>query len=250
MASPASPGWNALLTLADAWYWRHEELSADRLDQRFLEWLTPHERVHRQKLRTPALRHAYLASRVLCRAALSHYTHVDPATWAFTARKHGKPAIARPADFRAVQFNISHTDGLIVCVVTRAGEIGIDVEETSREMDIAQIGRHFFSTDEQGHLSTLSTKQRKSRFFELWVLKEAYLKGRGMGLSGSPDQFSIRWDSKANPLSIGNWQLALHRPTARHVAATAIRQRRNAPTIPVRWRDGDDLFQTGVPIEG
>jgi 4'-phosphopantetheinyl transferase len=233
----------------DAWYCRPEELSADKLDEKFLGWLTAEERVHRQKLRTPTMRHAYLATRALCRMALSHSTHVDPATWVFRANQHGKPAVARPAAFRAVRFNISHTGGLIVCVVTRAGEIGIDVEETSREVDIAQIARHFFSADEQAHLSTLSAKQRKSRFFELWVLKEAYLKGRGTGLSRSPEQFSIRWDSEANPLSIGNWQLALHRPTARHVAATAIRQRSGASRIPIRWRDGRDLFETGIPIE-
>ena len=235
---------------ADAWYCRPEELRRDRLEQRFLHWLTPSERVYRQKLRTATMRHDYLTTRALCRLALSHFTEVDPVTWTFNAGKYGKPAIARPAAFRGVRSNISHTDGLIVCAVTRGGEIGVDVEETSREVEIAQIARHFFSDDEQEHLSTLSAKQRKSRFFELWVLKEAYLKGRGMGLSLSPDSFSIRWDNKTKPLPIGNWQLALHRPTARHVAATAIRQRRGAPTIPVRWRDGRVLFETDIPVEG
>jgi len=88
--------------------------------------------------------------RALCRLALSHYTGVDPATWVFTAGKYGKPAIARPAAFRAARFNLSHTDGLIVCAVGRAGEIGIDVEDTSRQVDIVQISRHFFSADEEG----------------------------------------------------------------------------------------------------
>jgi 4'-phosphopantetheinyl transferase len=234
---------------ADVWYCRPEDLPADRLEQKFLEWLTPGERAHRQKLRTATMRHDYLAARALCRLALSHCTDVDPGTWVFTAGKYGKPAIARPAGFRPARFNLSHTDGLIVCAVSRAGEIGIDVEETSREVDIVQISRHFFSADEQGHLSTLSAKERKSRFFELWVLKEAYLKGRGMGLSKSLNEFSIQWDPKGKPHSIGNWQLALHRPTARHIAATAMRQRRDASTIPVRWRDGHRLFETDISIE-
>jgi 4'-phosphopantetheinyl transferase len=234
---------------ADAWYCRPEELRTDRLEQKFLNWLTPDEHVHRQKLRTPTMRHVYLATRALCRVALSLHTHVDPAAWEFRARKHGKPAIAGPAAFRSLRFNISHTDGLIVCVVTRGAEIGIDVEEISRDVDIAQVARHFFSADEQELLSTLSAKEQKSRFFELWVLKEAYLKGRGMGLSRSPDELSIRFDSKGNALPFGNWQLAVHRPTARHLAATAIRQRRGASTIPVRWRDGRELFETGIPIE-
>ncbi len=195
------------------------------------------------------MQHDYLATRALCRLALSHCTDVDPATWVFTAGKFGKPTIARPVAFRPLRFNLSHTDGLIVCAVSRAGEIGIDVEQTSREVDIAQISRHFFSADEQRHLSTLSAKERKSRFFELWVLKEAYLKGRGMGLSKSLDAFSIQWDRKGKPLSIGNWQLALHRPTARHIAATAIRQRRDASTFPVRWRDAHQLFETDISIE-
>jgi 4'-phosphopantetheinyl transferase len=234
---------------ADLWYCRPEELPAHKLEQKFLEWLTPSERAHRQKLRTATMRHDYLATRALCRLALSHSTGVDPATWVFTAGKFGKPAIARPPAFRPVRFNLSHTDGLIVCAVSRAGEIGIDVEETSREVDIAQISRHFFSADEQGHLSTLSAKERKRRFFQLWVLKEAYLKGRGIGLSKALDEVSIQWERKGKPLSIGNWQLALHRPTARHIAATAMRQRRHASTIPLRWRDGHQLFETHIPIE-
>jgi len=82
------------------------------------------------------------------------------------------------------------------------------------------------------------------------VLKEAYLKGRGMGLSKSLDEFSIQWDRKGKPLSIGNWRLAPHRPTARHITATAMRQRRDTSTIPVRWRDGHQLFETDISIEG
>jgi 4'-phosphopantetheinyl transferase len=234
---------------ADAWYCRPEELSADKLERRFLPWLTPGERLHRQKLRTPAMRHDYLATRALCRLSLSHHTHVDPTTWAFTAGKQGKPAIAGAPPFRSLHFNISHTDGLIVCAITRAGEIGIDVEETSREVDLAQVARHFFSPDEQAHLSNLSAKERKTRFFQLWVLKEAYLKGRGMGLSKSPDEFSIRFSSRENPLPIGNWQLALHYPTPRHVAATAIRRPRSAAKAPIHWRDAHELFETGIPIQ-
>jgi 4'-phosphopantetheinyl transferase len=212
-------------------------------------WLTPSERQHHQKLKTPKLQHEYLAARALCRITLSRYTRVDPADWKFTTGLNGKPKIAGPAGFASLRFNLTHTEGLIICLISRAGEVGIDAEETSREVDISQVTKHFFSKIERASLEQFPPERRAIRFFEQWVLKEAYLKGKGQGLMREPNRFTIEMDAKGKPLPKGLWQFSIHRSGPHHVAATAIRPRRGIGALPVKWFTSQGLLEAGIPIE-
>jgi len=211
-----------------------------------LGWLSPDELGHLGRLKNEALRREYVATRVLCRAALSRYAEVDPADWRFRAGKHGKPRIAGPKGFTSLRFNLTHTKGLVICLVTRAGEVGVDAEETSRQVEIDSVAKHFFSKIERASLAKLPRTRRKLRFFELWVLKEAYLKGRGDGLLREPDQFTVEIGDDRRALPLGNWQLTLHRPSRRHVAAAAVRSEK---AVPIKWIDAKGLFEAGVAVE-
>jgi 4'-phosphopantetheinyl transferase len=240
MSSP----WNELQTSAHAWHINPAKLSYAVLEQLSERWLDPGELTYLRKLPKRTLQHNYLAVRILCRAVLSHYTNVDPADWRFKPTSHGKPKIASPRNYSSLHFNLTHIEGMIVCLISRAGELGIDAEKISRRVNIDEITRHFFSRSEQAELAKLAPKRRNKRFFEIWVLKEAYLKGRSRGLSISPERVSIQFHPRGNPAPIRTWQLALHHPTARHVAATAIRVQPSDPPIPIIWRNAAELFKT------
>jgi 4'-phosphopantetheinyl transferase len=233
---------------ADAWHMEREKLPTRILDVISLSWLDPGEQAYFQKIPRAEVRLQYLATRILCRRVLSHYAKIHPTEWRFAAGAHGKPRIARPRAFSSLRFNLTHTRGLIVCLVSRAGEVGVDVEEISRKVDIVEIIRHFFARSEREMLDRLTGATRTRRFFELWVLKEAYLKARGRGLSISPQRIPIHLDESGEPAPIRDWQLALHRPTPRHVAATAIRSPQGRP-IAVRWHDAAQLFKAGIAVE-
>ena len=161
-----------------------------------------------------------------------------------------KPKIIGPADFKSLRFNLAHTSGLVICLVSRAGEVGVDAEETSRLVDIAQVARHFLSRREQACLENLPAHLRIARFFKQWVLREAYLKGIGKGIAHAPERFTVRLGENDQPLPIRNWQFFLCRPSAKHVAAAAVRQRRGAAPVSVRWLKADDSFLAGVQGEG
>jgi 4'-phosphopantetheinyl transferase len=229
--------WKTLLASAHAWHVCPDSISPDALERQCLAWLTPPEQARHQRYRTAALRHAYLVARALCRTTLSHYTGVDPATWRFTHNAHGKPAIASPTDFHPLHFNLTGTAGLVVCLVSRAGEVGIDAEETSGNIDVDQIARHFFSPVEQAFLAN-----HPASFFEQWVLKEAYLKGIGCGLSLPPEQFTIQRDPLGQPLPLDHWQFTLHHPTPQHIAAAAIDRPGRGLQVSVIWRDARGLL--------
>ena len=205
-----------------------------------MSWLSTQERAHYDSLRTQRLRHDYLAARALCRATLSRYTGVAPSAWTFGTGASGKPKVVRPAEFKSLRFNLAHTDGLAICLVSRAGAVGVDAEFASRKVNVPQMARHFLPAREQEILKNLPARQRKARFFDQWVLREAYFKGIGKGIATAPERFTIRIGENGEPLPVGSWQLFLHRPSPNHVAAVAVRGQRGEGKVSVRWLKAND----------
>jgi 4'-phosphopantetheinyl transferase len=137
-------------------------------------------------------RERYVVTRALARIALSRYCDVSPAEWHFGKTKYGRPVILNEdAAAARLTFNISHTRGLVVLAVTRENELGVDVEHVNARHAILSIAERYFAPDELHDLSALPEAARQERFFELWTLKEAYAKARGMGLSLPLDQFAF-----------------------------------------------------------
>lgn len=133
----------------------------------------------------------FLAGRVLTRAALSHYANVPEREWRFTTNAHGRPSIDEPRIHRSLRFNLSHTSSIAVLAVARTAEIGIDVETTDRPVDIEWIGRSVFTQSEMRWVCAGPGGSKRDRFFDLWTLKEAYIKARGRGFSMRPDSFAL-----------------------------------------------------------
>jgi 4'-phosphopantetheinyl transferase len=69
-------------------------------------------------------------------------------------------------------------------------EIGIDVENSIRKIDI-NIANRFFSKQESEVLGQTMENEKQNLFFDFWTLKESYIKARGRGLSIPLDKFSF-----------------------------------------------------------
>jgi 4'-phosphopantetheinyl transferase len=232
---PCKPSaWDDLRASGHARLLNPDDLSSEALRRQSLSWLSTQEVVRWKAFATERLRHGYLASVALCRATLSHYACVDPARWLFTTNAHGKPRIDEPKEFASLRFSLTYTDGLSICFVSRVGEVGVDAERINTSRDIARIARHFLSPVERQRLARVAPSKRLKLLFEQWVLKEAYLKGTGTGITGAPHRLTIRFDDDGNPIAPGNWRLFLHRPDKNHVAAAAVRSTGQAD-LNVRW---------------
>jgi 4'-phosphopantetheinyl transferase len=238
MESSAKSHWDQLLIAAHAWHCRPGDFPAESLAALSLPWLSEAERHHHNQFGSENLRHEYLAARALCRLTLSRYTGVEPQDWRFIVNANGKPAVAGPADFSGLHFNLTHTRGFQACIVSRAGEVGIDAEETSRPVEIQSVAGHFFSPAEQTMLAALPPQERQIRFFEIWVLKEACIKACGLELAGSLSRFTIQFNQGV-PLPVLDCFLGLHRPAANLIAATAFRPPRGAGAWSIQWREFD-----------
>lgn len=90
--------------------------------------------------------------------------------------------------FSKVYFNISHSGKWVVCAIDD-DEVGIDIEEI-KPIDIS-IGCIAFSKEELTLLSEQSDKNKLVFFYDLWTLKESYIKSVGIGLNLQLKSFSI-----------------------------------------------------------
>lgn len=105
----------------------------------------------------------------------------------FTKNEYGKPVLLNSKDFH---FNLSHS-GLWVAGAVHNMPIGIDIEKI-KQMDF-DIAKRFFSEEE--YRDIMRSTNKLEYFFELWTLKESYVKALGTGLTTSLDSFSIKIDN-------------------------------------------------------
>ncbi|MGI5375521.1 4'-phosphopantetheinyl transferase superfamily protein [Streptomyces sp. CA-251387] len=189
--------------------------------------LTGEERAALDRRLTPGARRRYLGARLLCRYALSARTDRPLDSWRFTRGVHGRPE-PEPAD-GDVRFNLSHTDGLIACVVTQGRGCGVDVGPTPAPAELtAHLGRRL-GRAERAELAAAAPGVRAALASELWVLKEAYLKALGTGLTRDLDGFTfvrrpgdrIAVRDPRQPDADTRWWFDLIHPGPRHVLAVA-----------------------------
>jgi 4'-phosphopantetheinyl transferase len=157
-----------------------------------LALLSDAERAQHQRFIPPKKRHEYLVTRVLVRTVLGRALGVPPQSLQFTANEWGRPALWPPAP---LHFNVSHTDGLVVCLVSPNPEMGVDTEQLARAPDLLALAPTVFAPQEQSDLAALPATEQARRAVVLWTLKESYIKARGMGLALPLDGFTFRFDA-------------------------------------------------------
>ena len=130
-------------------------------------------------------RNRFIVARGILRLLLGDVTGVSPESIAFAYGRDGKPSIAPRSVAAGVQFNVSHSRDLALFAIAIAGDrrTGIDVEWTEGSAPFDGIATRFFSAAERAKLAEAAPEERRRAFHRIWVRKEAYLKGRGEGIS-------------------------------------------------------------------
>ncbi len=216
------------------WICHSDKIQDPQLLQQYQRLLQPEEEQRRLRFHFAKHQHQHLVTRALVRSVLSFYADIAPQDWRFSKNTHGKPEIIPPtADFLPLRFNLSHTEGMVVCAVMLEQDIGVDVEYCQRQHAGLEIAKRFFSPLEYQDLLKLESAQQVSRFFDYWTLKEAYIKACGQGISIPLDHFSYQFIHQ-NKIQIQfvaqrddhpeNWQFFLSSPSVNHRLALAIHQ--------------------------
>jgi 4'-phosphopantetheinyl transferase len=199
--------------------------------ERCLTLLSDDERARHARFRFERDQHSYLAAHALTRSVLAALAGVQPRELCFEAGEYGRPELSVPQLTPALRFNLSHTAGLVACAVTLDEAVGIDVERMSRRVEIDQLARSVFSDAERAELAELAGEAKRLRFFQLWTLKESYIKAVGRGLSLPLRSISVRFErGRPQQLAFGAplvddgtaWWLRVHPLGADHLLAVAL----------------------------
>ncbi len=151
----------------------------------------------------------------------------------FDIAPSGKPFLRVADQVVPLFFNISHTRGLISCVVSRCSFCGVDVERLDGAND--DLFRRFFHPREINIYNSLPPRSRDEHFYTVWTLKEAFLKANGDGLSTPLNSFwfslstdrdqpaiTLHCEKPAHEKDMTGYQFHSSHPTPRHVLAVAV----------------------------
>jgi 4'-phosphopantetheinyl transferase len=109
----------------------------------------------------------------------------------------GKPSLDTGAGHSpGVEFNISHSGGLVLLAATWGTPVGIDLEVPRPGVELQEILERFFSRGEVAEWHRLPPGLRSDGFYSLWTRKEAVVKALGRGLSLPLDSFQVTLDPR------------------------------------------------------
>lgn len=197
----------------------------------FSRTLDDDERAQAARFAFDADRQDYVAAHGLRRRMLGETLGVAPERLRFTVDEpRGKPRLAWP-EGTGIDFNISHTRGLVACALAYAPfsgapglTVGIDCESVSRLID-DDLAAVFCSPSEMAELRDEPADARTG----VWVLKESLVKASGRGFELDLKTVNVA----LNPArvlgvpsrmgSAADWRVENWRPTSSHIAALAYR---------------------------
>jgi len=175
-------------TVVEYWELSVAVPDADREDDRQL--LSTLERARADRYRFDADRNLFVACRASLRRILGLRMDIPPSEVPVETDPLGKPFVA-DLDFH---FNVTHSSGKGLIAVSQE-PVGVDVEPLRLMSDASAVARRFFTSAEQTAIFRFGEQDQISRrFLMCWTLKEALLKARGVGLSGSLTDFSVDID--------------------------------------------------------
>jgi 4'-phosphopantetheinyl transferase len=140
--------------------------------------------------------------------------------------RHGKPALAPPAD--DLRFNVSHTRERLLIAVAERREVGIDAEPADRAPTLVSTAHTWLAEPELQAVERLTPAAKDRALLRLWTAKEAYLKAVGVGLNADLREVEIGLDEepelRAAPgeTQPGRWQLSTIAAAEDTVAVVAV----------------------------
>mgnify|MGYP000222774281 FL=1 len=161
----------------------------------FAAELSDEERARAARFAFERDRQRFILSHGVLRRVLSRYTHINAQDIQFTTGEHGKPALSGPSGAAAdVRFSLSHSGEYALLVVARDREVGVDVEVRKANLECLKLAERFFAPAETRAMAALHGDAQQRLFYRFWTAKEAYLKGRGVGLSFGLERFEMLFE--------------------------------------------------------
>ncbi|KZD37787.1 4'-phosphopantetheinyl transferase [Bacillus cereus] len=132
-----------------------------------------------------------LIGELLIRSLICQKYKINNEEIKFIYNEYGKPFFKNFSDFH---FNISHSGEWVVCA-TANSNVGIDIERVS-DIEALKLANEFFSDEEFYDIPSMNSDEQINYFYDIWTLKESYIKTIGKGLYIPLNSFSIKKESR------------------------------------------------------
>lgn len=164
-------------------------------------WFDDFERERHRLYRRKIDQDLFVARRGLARVNLAKVTGLSPDSIQFHESLSGKLTWHVREESRysqnrkptnsgvhpTVDFSVSRTSTMVLAAVSKKFSIGVDVETIQDLPELNLLTRQNLHPDELEVWKTLSADQQLESYYHLWVVKEAFVKALGLGLSIPPE---------------------------------------------------------------
>ncbi|MFZ5351497.1 MAG: 4'-phosphopantetheinyl transferase family protein [Bacillota bacterium] len=160
----------------------------DRIKNVLLKYISEERKEKIKKFKNDMDGLRSLLSEAMIRYILIRYYNIENDSIRIKYNHYGKPYIEK---YENIHYNISHAGEWVVCAV-HDSPVGIDIEKI-QIIDI-KIAKRFFAPTEYEYIKSSQDYDTLKRFYDIWTLKESFLKALGCGLSKPLNSFSITID--------------------------------------------------------
>ncbi len=134
----------------------------------------------------------YLLTRACLRKIIADELNMNPKLIEYSYGKYKKPFLNIELNNRKFYFNVSHSNEYLAICTSEVNEVGIDIEFIDQKSDILLLKEQVLSEYELNCFSQLENeREQRNYFYRLWAIKEAILKGIGIGLFYSPNSMTV-----------------------------------------------------------
>ena len=178
-------------SIVSVWHAANSSADPGVVEARCESWLDADDLRRADLFRRPTTRNQHVVGRGMSRRLLGSKT-TPPQDIRFGVESHGKPIVSGPPAAQR-PFNVTHTDGLVMCCVgeDRHRHIGIDVERLGRRTNTSLAYQKFSEPEIQLLDQCRSDESRKKLFLRIWTLKESFIKAIGTGLAMPLSDFAF-----------------------------------------------------------
>jgi len=134
------------------------------------------ERAHCRRYRHAQTRRRALAVRLLAHRALAWLD--SGCAWTIAHRASGQPCLPESP----LAISLAHSGDRVACALGRVAALGVDLEVIRPRPRLLAFARRFYSAAEVAALESLAGADQLAAFYDIWTLREAWLKARGAGL--------------------------------------------------------------------
>ncbi len=160
---------------------------------------------------------------------------MDSGPFPVAYEKNGKPCLKGCED---LHFNLSHSGGYVCCAFGDK-PVGVDIQKMT---DVKEgVAERFFTEKDRKKLDECSGEDKKALFFQMWSIKESFIKLTGAGMAQGLDTFEIDWEKK-QILKAGSGKTSAYFMTMDDLPGYGFCVCCREPLEDVRWKNVTEIW--------